>query len=92
MSLKILFRNCFVCLSKFFFCWIRIIEFWFSFDIFFSLSHSVTEAKNFNRETISERFEKSINRQSSKPFSIFYNRLSDNQKFVEQYNPLKCQK
>lgn len=53
---------------------------------------SVNEGKHFNRETISERFEKSIGRQSSKPFSLFYNRLADNEAFLEKYQKIKCQK
>lgn len=53
---------------------------------------SVCEGKSFNRETTAERFERSIGHQSSKPFSLFYNRLSDNPIFTERYNSLKCRK
>ncbi|KPM08657.1 hypothetical protein QR98_0071800 [Sarcoptes scabiei] len=59
-------------------------------ELFYQLN--VCEGKSFNRETTAERFERSIGHQSSKPFSLFYNRLSDNPIFTERYNSLKCRK
>lgn len=58
----------------------------------FSPLFRIPENASLSRQSVADKFEKSMNRVSSKPFSVFYQRLEDKPDFVDKYKHLKAQK